>query len=119
MRASGYVVYEFTHPQPCRRCGDRHRYLTFNAPNCPPIVFPAMAGDPLRQRRLLHAYPGGRWPGTFRMTVTAGNVEQPEDSLLARLTERVAAGAIRCEACGEVFEELARYADHECGVRYR
>ena len=45
--------------------------------------------------------------------------DQGERSRYQQVAERVRQTSIRCEGCGERFEELEAYRVHACEVRYR
>ncbi len=53
----------------------------------------------------------------------AGPIDQTpvpsERSRYRQVAERVRRTSIRCEGCGERFEELEAYRVHPCEVRYR
>ena len=47
------------------------------------------------------------------------SLAQDARSRYREVAERVRQTSIRCEGCGERFEELEAYRVHECQVRYR
>ncbi len=98
--------------RPCSACGQIHRYLMMRTPigDCMPVLFP----------------PGIPTPRNAGMEVelhVVGPTDRPpgatERSRYEQVAERVRATSIRCEGCGERFEELEDYRVHACEVRYR
>ena len=98
--------------RPCPACGQIHRYLmrTTVLGDCTPVLFP----------------PGFPIPFNVGMEVDlhlAGPVDQTpapgERSRYREVAERVRQSSIRCEGCGERFEDLEAYRVHPCAVRYR
>jgi hypothetical protein len=98
--------------RPCPTCGRTHRYLMWTTlvGDCMPILFP----------------PG--FPAPFNVGVEVDlHLAAPVDhapapserSRYQQVAERARQTSIRCEACGERFEELEEYRVHECAVVYR
>ena len=97
---------------PCAACGQVPRYLMQLAAvgDCLPVLFP----------------PGVPVPGSIGMEVEvhlAGSVDRSSAhdarSRYREIAVRVRQTSIRCEGCGERFEELEVYRVHACEVRYR
>ena len=97
---------------PCAACGQVHRYLMrmTSIGDCMPVLFP----------------PGLPVPPNAGVEVElhlAGPAERPavapERSRYHEVAERVRQNSIRCEGCGERFEDLEDYRVHPCEVRYR
>jgi hypothetical protein len=98
--------------RPCPACGQVHRYLMRMTPigDCLPVLFP----------------PGCPVPGHVGCEVELHLAGPTERSAAAearsryqQVAERVRRTSIRCEGCGERFEELEAYRVHPCEVRYR
>jgi ribosomal protein L37E len=92
---------------PCRHCGRTHEYFVRpkHGGACQPVLFPpgfASAGL------------GGVEVEVFSVAPDdlAGSAQ--EEAAYRRLARQVAERGIRCERCGERFEELDRYAGHHC-----
>src|SRR3712207_6545788 len=99
-----------THP--CSTCGQIHRYLMSTSVHgaCMPVIFP----------------PGVPAPFNSGLEIDAHLAEPVERSLASdarsryhQVAERVRTSSIRCEGCGERFEDLEAYRVHPCEVRYR
>ncbi len=97
---------------PCPACGQVHRYLMRMTAvgDCLPVLFP----------------PGTPAPSNIGMEVDghlAGPAERPpapgERTRYQQVAERVRQTSIRCEGCGERFEELEDYRVHPCEVHNR
>ncbi len=97
---------------PCTACGQIHRYLMRMTPtgDCMPLLFP----------------PGCPVPGHVGFEVELHLAKPTERSAAAEArsryqqgAERVRQASIRCEGCGERFDELEAYRVHRCEVRYR
>ena len=78
--------------------------------DCLPVLFP----------------PGVPVPKTIGVEIDAHLAEPVECSAAsdarsryAQVAERVRQTSIRCEGCGERFEELEAYRVHDCAVVYR
>jgi hypothetical protein len=93
--------------QPCIHCGMVHEYLARpkHGGGCQPVLFP----------------PGYASVGLHGASVEAFLVASDESAAegiaaaaYGRLARQVAARGIRCERCGERFEDLDRYAVHQC-----
>src|SRR3712207_5976860 len=93
--------------RPCPACGQVHRYLMrlTAVGDCMPVLFP----------------PGVLVPNNIGVEVDT-HLAGPADRSLAPLersryqqvAERVRRTSIRCEGCGERFEELEAYRVHPC-----
>ncbi len=98
--------------RPWPACGQVYRYLMRMTPigDCMPVLFPP-------------GVPAPRNVGVEAELHLAGPVDRPagasERSRYHEVAERVRATSIRCEGCGERFEELDAYRVHPCEVRYR
>jgi hypothetical protein len=105
-------LFELGQPlQPCPNCGDCHPYLTqpITSGMCHPVLFPpGTPGPPLpgHEAELLLAGPP---PPAMSAEVLA----------YSHLEARVREMAIRCERCGERFEDLEDYRLHPCDLHYR
>ena len=97
---------------PCPACGRLHQYLMARTSvgTCVPVLFP----------------PGCPAPAKLGMEVElylAGLVDQTpvpsERSRYHEVADRVRQTSIRCEGCGERFEELEAYRVHACAVVHR
>ena len=97
---------------PCAGCGQVHRYLMRMTAlgDCMPVLFP----------------PGVPAPTNIGVAIDAHLAEPAERSAAhdarsryQQVAERVRRTSIRCESCGERFEELEAYRVHACEVRYR
>ena len=97
---------------PCTACGQVHRYLMRLTP----------VGDGLPVR-FPPGVPVPRHVGVEVDLHLAGAAERPpappEQSRYAEVAARVRRSSIRCEGCGERFEELEAYQVHACAVHYR
>ncbi len=98
--------------RPCPTCGQIHRYLMRTTPigDCVPVLFPPGVPAPRNigvEVELHLAAPADRPPGPS------------ERSRYHEVAERVRRTSIRCEGCGERFEDLEAYRVHPCEVRYR
>ncbi len=97
---------------PCAGCGQVHRYLMRMTAvgDCMPVLFPP-------------GVPAPRNVGVEVELHLAGPTERPavspERSRYHEVAERVRQTSIRCEGCGERFEELEAYRVHDCEVVYR
>ena len=97
---------------PCAGCGQVHRSLMrmTSIGDCMPVLFPP-------------GVPAPRNVGVEVALHLAGPTERPavspERSRYHEVAERVRATSIRCEGCGERFEELEDYRVHDCAVVYR
>jgi hypothetical protein len=97
--------------RPCPACGQVHRYLMrlTAVGDCLPVLFP----------------PGVAAPRNIGVEIDAHLAEPAERAAhdaLSRyheVAERVRRTSIRCEGCGERFEELEIYRVHVCAVVYR
>ena len=81
---------------------------------------------PLNDCRPVLCPPGGPVPPNAGVEIAlhlAGPAElpaaSPERSRYHEVAARVRRTSIRCEGCGERFEELEAYRMHGCTVRYR
>ena len=97
---------------PCAGCGQVHRYLMRMTPvgDCMPVLFPPGCPVPHNigvEVELHLAAPADRPPGPS------------ERSRYHEVAERVRRTSLRCEGCGERFEDLEAYRVHLCEVRYR
>ena len=96
---------------PCAGCGQVHRYLMrmTSIGDCLPVLFP----------------PGVAAPRNIGVEIDAHLAEPAERaahdarSRYQQVAERVRWTSIRCEGCGERFEELEAYRVHPCAVHYR
>ncbi len=98
--------------RPCAACGQVHRYLMRMTPvgDCMPVLFPPSCPVPHNigvEVELHLAAPADRPPGPS------------EGSRYHQVAERVRRTSIRCEGCGERFEELEAFRAHPCAVHYR
>ena len=98
--------------RPCPTCGQIHRYL----------MRPTVLGD----CTLVLFPPGVPVPKNIGLEIDAHLAEPTERTAAAdarsryqQVAERVRRTSIRCEDCGERFEELEAYRVHPCAVRYR
>ena len=98
--------------RPCPACGEAHRYLMRMTAvgDCLPVLFP----------------PGVPAPKNVGVEIDAHLAEPAEraaaqeaGSRYQQVVERVRQTSIRCEGCGERFEELEAYRLHPCAVHYR
>jgi hypothetical protein len=96
----------------CGTCGESHEYYTRPTRGglCQPVLFP----------------PGFVSGGVRGVEVEVFNVAPTDlpglgedDSAYREVARRVARTAIRCERCGERFEDLDAYRDHSCELHYR
>jgi hypothetical protein len=97
----------------CVYCGDEHEYLTRRPRHgylCCPILFPPGVAAPTAK---------GVEVETFVEGLEGRPGETEEAARYRMLTRRVAEMAIRCERCGERFEEIDTYLMHSCEIRYR
>ena len=97
---------------PCPACGQIHRYLMMRTRvgDCMPALFPPGMPAPLAigtEVELRLAGPTDRTDGSA------------ERSHYEQVAERVRRTSIRCEGCGERFEDLEAYRLHPCEVIYR
>ena len=97
---------------PCAGWGQVHRHLMRMTPvgDCMPVLFP----------------PGVAAPHNIGVEIDAHLAEpreraaaQDPQSRYEQLAERVRRTSIRCEGCGERFEDLEAYRVHPCVVRCR
>ena len=96
----------------CATCGHRHEFLvraTLAGP-CRPVLFPPGIAAPRGVGDEVETFVSGLDP-----TTTAG----AEDPRYEEAARRVREAAIRCERCGERFEDLDVYRRHPCELRYR
>ena len=98
--------------RPCPACGHIHYYLmrTTILGDCTPILFPPGVPIPFNvgvEKDAHHAEPVER------------SAASEARSRYQQVAERVRQTSIRCEGCGERFEELEAYRVHPCEVRYR
>ncbi len=98
--------------RPCPACGQIHHYLmrTTVLGDCTPVLFPPGVATP-------------RIHGTEVELHVVGPTDHPagatEPSPCDQVAKRVRQTSIRCEGCGERFEELEAYRVHDCAVVYR
>ena len=98
--------------RPCPACGQIHRYLmrTTVLGDCTPVLFPPGFPIPFNAGSAVDVH-------------LAGPAEHSPDrggrSRYQQVAGRVRQTSIRCEGCGERFEELEDYRVHACEVRYR
>ena len=98
--------------RPCPTCGEVHRYLarTTVIGDCMPVLFPPGVAAPVNVGIEVELHLAG----------PAEHSPAPEErSRYHQVAERVRKSSIRCEGCGERFEELEAYRVHPCEVRYR
>jgi len=98
--------------RPCPACGEVHRYLMRMTAvgDCLPALFP----------------PGVPAPKNVGVEIDA-HLAKPAERAAAhevgsryqQVAERVRMISVRCEGCGERFEELEDYRVHDCAVVYR
>ncbi len=98
--------------RPCPHCGEIHRYFTRMTTRgaCLPVLFPPGALAPTaygEEAEVLVAGPG------------ASNRAREERSAYQQILARVQETSIRCEGCGERFDDLETYRLHSCEVRYQ
>jgi hypothetical protein len=98
--------------RPCPACGQIHHYLMKMTAvgDCMPVLYPPGVATP-------------RIHGTEVELHVVGPTDRPagstERSPYDQVAERVRQTSIRCEGCGERFEDLGAYRVHECAVVYR
>ena len=98
--------------RPCPACGEVHRYLMHitRVGDCVPVLFPPGVPVPRNIGVEIDAHLAG----------PAEHAPAPsERSRYQQVAERVRRTSIRCEGCGERFEELEDYRVHPCEMRYR
>jgi hypothetical protein len=97
---------------PCPACGEIHRYLMLRTRvgDCMPALFPPGVTAPRNIGTEVELRLVGPIDGVTGL---------PESSPYDQVAERVRATSIRCEGCGERFEDLEAYRVHECEVVYR
>src|SRR4051794_9485048 len=95
-------------PLPCLNCGDLHAYISapVNPGRCRPVLFPPGVPTPPFRGQVLE------------LALTEPTEASATEELLAysHLEARVREDAIRCERCGERFEDLEVYRLHACGA---
>ena len=98
--------------RPCPACGQVHRYLMRMAAvgDCMPVLFPPGVPAPRNIGVEIDAH---------LAEPTARAAAHNARSRYEQVAERVRQTSIRCEGCGERFEELEDYRVHACEVRYR
>ena len=98
--------------RPCPVCGEVHRYLMRKTiiGDCVPVLFPPGIAAPSTVGLEVDLHLAG--PGQYTR-------HREEPSRYHEVAERVRRSSIRCEGCGERFEELEAYRVHGCTVRYR
>jgi ribosomal protein S27AE len=105
-------LFAFERPgRPCPNCGDSHAYLTHPviAGMCSLLLFPPGTPGPTMRGHEVEA----TLAGTLELGVM-------EDALAyGEVAARVQEDTIRCERCGERFDDLEVYRQHACEVRYR
>ncbi len=96
----------------CAGYGQVHRYLMRMTPvgDCLPVLFPPGVPAPRNVGVEVELH----LPGPAERPAVA-----PERSRYHEVAERVRQTSIRCEGCGERFEELEIYRVHVCAVVYR
>jgi hypothetical protein len=98
-------------PLACPNCGELHAYLTQPVISgmCRPILFPPGTPGPTLRGHEVELLLAGPAP------------QQTSEEVLAytHLEARVREDAIRCERCGERFDDLEVYRRHACETRYR
>jgi hypothetical protein len=97
---------------PCPICGQLHQYLMARTlvGRCMPVLLPPSTPSPRNAGTEVDLYVAGP---------TDGPRDHGEHSRYEQVAERVRQTSIRCEGCGERFEELEAYRVHECAVVYR
>ena len=97
---------------PCPACGEIHRYLmqTTVLGDCTPVLFPPGFPAPYNVGMEVDLHLAG--PAEYAPTHDAR-------SRYEQVAERIRRTSIRCEGCGERFEELEPYRVHDCEVVYR
>ena len=97
---------------PCTACGQVHRYLTIITPggDCMPVLFPPGVPAPNKTGVDVELHVAGP---------TEHSSAQHARSRYHEVAERVRRTSIRCEGCGERFEDLEDYRVHPCEVHYR
>ncbi len=98
--------------RPCPVCGEAHRYLMRKTiiGDCVPVLFPPGVAAPSTVVIDIELHLAGAGEYTRR---------REEPSRYHEVAERVRQASIRCEGCGERFEELEAYRVHDCAVVYR
>ena len=97
---------------PCPACGEVHRYLMRMTAigDCMPVLFPPDVPVPTNIGVEIDAHLAGP---------TERSSAHEARSHYQQVAERVRQTSIRCEGCGERFEELEAYRVHACAVIYR
>ena len=93
--------------QPCRYCGLTHEYLVRprHGGGCQPVLLPP---------GFAHGAGGGVEVAVFNPGPDEPLGLAHEEAAFEHLARQVAERSIRCERCGERFDELGRYAAHQC-----
>ena len=97
---------------PYAGCGQVHRYLMRMTAvgDCLPVLFPPGVPVP----RNIGVEVDAHLAGPLDHALVSG-----ERSRYREVAQRVRLTSIRCEGCGERFEELEDYRVHPCEVHYR
>lgn len=96
----------------CPHCHQPHRYLMRVSTQgaCLPVLFPPGVAAPITHGDEVDVFLAG----------PADPLPPSEQrSAYRQVAERVKSATIRCEGCGERFDDLERYRLHACEVRYR
>lgn len=96
---------------PCLNCGDLHAYVSepISPGTCRPLLFPPGTPTPRLRGQVVEL-------ALIEPVVQAAT----EDTLAyCHVAARVREDAIRCERCGERFDDLETYRQHACEVHYR
>ena len=98
--------------RPCPACGEVHHYLMrlTAVGDCLPVLFPRGVPAPHNSGVEIDAH---------RAEPTERAAAHDARSRYQHVAERVRRTSIRCEGCGERFEELEAYQTHPCAVVYR
>ena len=93
--------------RPCQHCGLVHEYVSRpgRGSACQPVLLPPGVANPGL---------GGVAVEAFLADPTFLPDLDQDEAAYRRLARRVAERGIRCERCGARFEDLDRYAAHQC-----
>ena len=105
-------LFEFDRlPLPCPNCGEVHTYLSepISPGTCRPLLLPPGTPNPACRGQAVD----------LALTDPVNPSATVDILAYSHVAARVREDAIRCERCGERFEDLEIYRQHPCEVHYR